>query len=240
MLILLPTDMRAETCSCSAHIHSHRLKCNRALPCDTCIKRAKSSLCSYATNANRSKPGPSKGRELKDRLNTLENLVSSFLSGDAVIHPGLPIENEPTAGHRSIIASPSNQFNGSTEQSSTFDGSSGEDALTPETPHLQETGSGQVNYIDPSHWLSILDDIKEVQEHLSSSDQPISRNETAFDTDGAISDASFLFPADHNPTLGEIVQSLPSQPICDMLLSWYFNSQFMVLGKKTDGRKKLL
>ena len=41
------------------------------------------------------------------------------------------------------------------------------DALTPESPHRQETTDGQVNYIDRGHWLSILDDIKEVREHLA-------------------------------------------------------------------------
>jgi len=50
--------------------------------------------------------------------------------------------------------------------------------------------------------------------------------------DRVVSDASFLFTSDHNLSLDEILPSLPSQPICDMLLSWYFNSRFMVLGKE--------
>ncbi|KAF2502981.1 hypothetical protein BU16DRAFT_546096 [Lophium mytilinum] len=198
---------------------TRKLKCNRRLPCDTCMRRNRSSLCNYATNANRNKPEPSKGRDLKDRLNTLENLVSSFLSADAVIQPGLLNESELAIEDSGFVAP-------SAERSS----SGGEDTLTPETPHIQQTGNGQVNYIDPSHWLSILDDIKEVREHLSISNQPISRNETDFDIDLAVSDASFLFNLDPNPSFDEILRSLPSQPICDMLLSWYFNSRFMVLG----------
>jgi len=220
-----------------AHKHICRLKCNRGLPCDTCARRARSSLCTYAASANRNKPEPSKGRALKDRLGTLENLVSSFLSGDAVIQPGLLTESELTTEDS---ASSAEQYNRPTNQSSTFSSSSGgEDALTPETPHIQETGNGQVNYIDPSHWLSILDDIKEVREHLLISNQPISRSGTGFDVDRVVSDASFLFSSDQNPSFDEILRSLPSQPICDMLLSWYFNSRFMVLGKKKNIQHQL-
>jgi hypothetical protein len=157
--------------------------------------------------------------------------VSSFLSGDAVVQPGLLTESELSAHDN---ASSAEKYNTSTKQSPNLSSSSGgEDVLTPETPHIQETGTGQVNYVDPSHWLSILDDIKEVREHLSISDQPMSRNGTGFDLGRAVSDASFLFSSDQNPRLDEILRLLPSQPICDMLLSWYFNSRFMILGKKT-------
>jgi hypothetical protein len=214
-----------------------RLKCNRGLPCDACTRRGKSSLCNYATNANRNKSEPSKARDLKDRLKTLENLVSSVLSGDAVIQSGQLIESGLTTEDSGIMLSSVEHYVGSATQSSTFSSSSGgEDALTPETPHIQETGDGQVNYIDPSHWLSILDDIKEVREHLSTSNQPIPRDGTGFDSDRGVADASFLFGQNQNPSLGEILRSLPSQPICDMLLSWYFNSQFMILGKKSKSK----
>jgi hypothetical protein len=227
---LLRTSLRRR-----ANIHICRLKCNRGLPCDACTKRGRPSLCNYATNANRNTPEPSKARDLKDRLSTLENLVSSVLSGEAVIQSGLLNEIELPEQSSGTIAPSAEQYNRSTKQSSTFSSSSGgEDALTPETPHIQEVGDGQVNYIDPSHWLSILDDIKEVREHLSISDQPIPRNGTSFDGDRVVSDASFLFSSDQNPSLREILKSLPSQPICDMLLSWYFNSRFMVLGKRIE------
>jgi hypothetical protein len=216
-----------------ADIQIYRLKCNRGLPCDTCTKRSKSSLCKYANNANRNAPEFSKARDLKDRLSTLENLVSSVLSGDAVIQPGVPFESELTRECNRITASSDEQYDRSTKQSSTYSSSSGgEDALTPETPHIQEIGNGQVNYIDPSHWLSILDDIKEVREHLSISEPPTSVNGIGFDTDQVVSDASLLFGSDQKPRLDDILRSLPSQPKCDMLLSWYFNSRFMVLGEK--------
>ncbi|KAH8651156.1 hypothetical protein BX600DRAFT_100183 [Xylariales sp. PMI_506] len=212
---------------------TRKLKCNRGLPCDACIKRERSSLCLYAANANRSRPGTSKAREMKDRLNNLESLVSSFISGDAVI-PSVLLAQSPSSStpeDSAIVSSLVEQYRRSSKQGSILSNSSGgEGVLTPETPHLQETRDGQVNYIDPSHWLSILDDIKEVREHLSH--QPLSQTATGMGVpvQPMGSDASFLFDARQASSLEEIIASLPSQPICDMLLSWYFNSSFMILG----------
>ncbi|RFU32246.1 hypothetical protein B7463_g4090, partial [Scytalidium lignicola] len=201
-----------------------RLKCNRGSPCDTCLRRNKSSICQYAPNASRNKPGPSKSRNLKERLNNLENLVSSFLSSDTVIQPWT---------HDSETITPTTQpVERSTKSPSIVNSPGrGEELLTPETPHLREAGDGQVNYIDPSHWLSILEDIQEVREHLSILDNPISQNEARFNNFGVQSDATFLFGSNPSVNLAEVLSSLPSQAICDMLLSRYFNSQFMILGK---------
>ncbi|KAI1644696.1 uncharacterized protein F4817DRAFT_346059 [Daldinia loculata] len=210
---------------------TRKLKCNRGSPCDSCIRRDKASLCNYAANASRSEPSNNKPRDLKDRLNTLENLVSSLLSGDAVVQPGLTTRRELATKDVEDITSPAIHYNKSANHDSSFTSqSAGEDALTPETPHLQETADGQVNYIDPNHWLSILDDIKEVREHLLASNQPLSQNEKGFAADPVVLDASFLLNSDQISSLDDILSSLPSQPICDMLLSWYFGSRFMVLG----------
>jgi hypothetical protein len=106
-----------------------------------------------------------------------------------------------------------------------------EDALTPETPHLQETGDGQVNYIDPSHWQSILEDIKEVREHLTKSNQPLAQSDPGGGTDRVLADASYLFGSVPSVSFREILSSLPPQPICDKLVSWYFDLQIFVSGK---------
>ena len=198
--------------------HTRRLKCNRCLPCDTCVKREKSSLCSYAANAVRNKP-LTKPRDIRDRLNSLENLVSSLVRGDAVIQPesgratanalgGTPIKETPDLS--STIKEPTK--------------------LAPETPHLQETSDGQVNYIDPSHWQSVLDDIKEVREQLSLSDGQTAEEEQIIDSNRLSLDAGVWFGSVQGLSTEDILTSLPSKSTCDVLLSWYFNCRFMVLG----------
>jgi hypothetical protein len=221
----------------------YRLKCNRGLPCDSCARRQRPSLCNYAANANRSKPPPSKGRDLKDRLNNLENLVSSFLSGDAVIQqPGLRTESEPAAAAAAapeagseIITYSAIHYSRHKKQNSILGNPSGADnAFAPETLHRQDTGDGQINFVDPTHWLSILDDIKEVREHLSLPTQPVLQYDTNASGRCVALGSRILDNANPNDGVEEILSSLPSQPVCDMLLSYYFNSRFMILGKVTE------
>lgn len=222
----------ASTKKCSrAHFITFRLKCNRGLPCDTCVRRDKSASCNYASNASRNKPAPSKPRELKDRLNVLEGLISSLLSGDTVIHPATLEGHEHEENNSSAITLSSSQSNTVAKTDTRISSpNESEGGLTTQTPRLRETGDGQLNYIDPSHWLSILDDIKEVREHLSVPSRTIPPKEDGFNVNRTITEANLLHGSNQSMDLDEILSSLPSQPICDMLLSWYFDTRFMILG----------
>ncbi|KAI1269217.1 fungal-specific transcription factor domain-containing protein [Xylariaceae sp. FL1019] len=204
-----------------------KLKCNRGLPCENCIKRNKQSLCHYAANANRANPTASKQKDMKARLNTLEKLVSSFLSGNAVVHPA--------SGANASVRASDGMISPSTKSSFRLDGlaltPNSEDqtdtSLVSETPHVQETGDGQVNYIDKSHWQSILEDIQEVREHISAANQQKELNDVE---DRVLHDASYLFDSVPSATYAEILTSLPSQPIYDKLLAKYFTSGTYVTG----------
>jgi hypothetical protein len=211
-----------------AHTTLSRLKCNRELPCDACTRRDKAAACTYASNAARNRPSNPKPRELKDRLNVLENLISSLLSGDAVIHPGDLGETEQLRNRIVSLSTPPSSSPGTTLSGTNL---GADEALTPETPRLRETGDGQVNYIEPSHWLSILDDIKEVREHLSVPSRALPPHQTSVpDEEGELPDLNLLHVGRGDMGLAEIIESLPAPPICDTLLSWYFNSRFMILG----------
>lgn len=110
--------------------------------------------------------------------------------------------------------------------------------LTPETPHLQESDDGQVNYIDPSHWQSILEDIREVREHFSPSKPTPSSDKPDDGSAGPETDPSLLFGSKSRVSMDDVLSSLPSQPICDMLLSRYFGARFMVLGESDSSRAR--
>ncbi len=224
-----------------SRIYDCRLKCNRDLPCDTCVKRKKPSLCHFAANASRSKPISSVPRDLKDRLENLENLVSSFLSdGSGIQHQANPDDETMVDGNENLALS-FEKHNSSTKLSSTPGSlSKGEDVLTPEPLHLQETRDGQVNYIDPSHWQAILEDIKEVRDHLSILNHSASQSKQVSEINHTNSDPGLIFGLIPNADLVEILSSLPPQPICEMLISWYFNSRFMILGKANPCLTKAL
>ncbi|KAI0859349.1 hypothetical protein F4860DRAFT_504757 [Xylaria cubensis] len=210
---------------------TRKLKCNRNLPCDSCVKRSKSSLCHYAANASRGRAGPSKQRNLQDRLNTLENLIGSFISGDTIVKARTDLDEELDPGYTETSSPPIEQSNKVISlESHTSGQNKAEDRLTPETPHLQKARDGQVNYIDPSHWESILEDIKEVREHLAIPNRPLLQNEPGPGTHRVLADASHLFGSIPYTTFTEILGSLPPQPICDKLVSWYFSTQIFISG----------
>ncbi|KAK8134466.1 hypothetical protein PG984_006478 [Apiospora sp. TS-2023a] len=215
--------------------YTPRLKCNRSLPCDTCTKRGKATACAYAPNASRARSEPNKPRDMKDRLNNLEKLVSSFLAGEA---PALASPSA-TGGSSStdnetiptLVNTPrSERYSESIAADVGLSRPNGDATLSPETLNLQATGDGQVNYIDPSHWLSILDDIKEVREHLSVPNQPMAHSAMVLDSNHMVPDATFLSMPTQTLGLSGALSALPTRPTCDRLISWYFNSRFMVLG----------
>lgn len=145
-----------------------------------------------------------KNHGLVDRLDSLETLVSSFLA-----------TNKPAPKAEASLASSASQP------------APGE--LTPETPRLQTSENGEVNYIDPGHWQSILEDIREVRDHLSPSQDLLDEQATHDMRQMREKDAGFVFGSRNDVDIDDILSALPPQPICDMLLSWYFGIQYMSL-----------
>lgn len=85
--------------------------------------------------------------------------------------------------------------------------------------------------IENTHWLSILDDIKEVREQLSQSDITTSPEDNADVNDEAQEEEEIdlvLGATQPLPTFQEIINSLPPRPMCDTLLSQYFTSPIVL------------
>jgi hypothetical protein len=193
----------------------------------------------------RGKPGPTKTRDLKDRLETLENLVTTLMSGNANVQLPQKLrdlditsrEHNSVSDHDSGIGQDDvNAPSSKPVPVATYSGTTSVETLSNEAPFLQDE-DGQLNYIDPSHWQSILEDIKEVREHLSGTGSPVHKmGSGGSPQDVAQPDASFLFGEESTATLAEILTSLPSQAQCDVLLSGYFNMPFLILGMIRDRR----
>lgn len=99
-----------------------------------------------------------------------------------------------------------------------------------ETPRFLHDQNGEAVYMEPSHWMSILQDIKDMRADLSSQGS-LASNELASSQDiGSEPDISLGIALRDPLSICDILSSLPAQPICDVLLSQYFNSRYMVLG----------
>ncbi|GAM42118.1 hypothetical protein TCE0_043r15797 [Talaromyces pinophilus] len=96
--------------------------------------------------------------------------------------------------------------------------------IEPPTP---QKGRG---YIENTHWLSILDDIKEVREQLAQSDIMTSPDSADINEEAQEEEEIDLVlgATQPLPTVQEIINSLPPRPICDMLLSQYFTSPIVL------------
>lgn len=86
-------------------------------------------------------------------------------------------------------------------------------------------------HIENTHWLSILDDIKEIREQLAQSDIMTSPEDNA-DINEEVQEEEeidlVLGATQPLPTFQEIINALPPRPICDMLLSQYFTSPIVL------------
>jgi hypothetical protein len=191
------------------------------MPCDTCVKRNVESNCQYAANAVRGKPYASRQRALNDRLKRLEESIQSFVVEGKV---------QQTAEESKNLDNESQFIDQANTTKSTSNGAFG-NKIQKEIPGALG-GRSQSNYVDPSHWVSILGDIKEVRESLSTVDN-FSFND---ESDGGLQPEIILAVGSESPpSIDDILTILPTRPTCDMLVSQYFNSRYMVLGMKLSG-----
>ena len=209
-----------------------KLKCNRASPCDTCIRRNKQAQCHYAGNAKRNRSNvPSKQAQLQEKLKNLENLVSGLVSGQ-VPNPGARSGSGQGDDSESNVHGPSGT--GAERITSSKEHLKAQ-PIDKESPRAVLGLGGQINYVDGSHWKSILEELKEVREQLTSEDQPLPRDTSA--SLGTVSDPDsvLVFPGSTSADLDDILNALPTQAICDVLVSHYFNARYAVLGKSRSG-----
>lgn len=99
-----------------------------------------------------------------------------------------------------------------------------------ETSRFTRDQNGEVIYMEPSHWMSILQDIKDMRADLSSHNS-LAFQELASNQDLRLEpDISLGIGRKDISTVSDVLTFLPAQPTCDVILSQYFNSRYMVLG----------
>lgn len=148
-------------------IPTNRLKCNRSIPCENCIRRGDAAGCAYAAPGPRRKatPAGSSPDDMQNRIDRLEGLVLSLMTNGASA-PG------PTAA----VAAVASERSGSTSTSTAVD--DGEMEKIKEEEGGEEGGESDVDavansfgvlkvdaetektmYIGDSHWHLVLSDV---------------------------------------------------------------------------------
>ncbi|KAI9374394.1 fungal-specific transcription factor domain-containing protein [Aspergillus egyptiacus] len=215
--------------SCGPCRH-RKLKCNRAHPCENCVKRGDARSCTYVQTNARKKNSASQAAsnspdDMQNRIDRLESLVLSLMTNGSQ-------SQGPAAAMAAISGAGSSTGSGQHIPDL--------DVYDEEAPIQEESETEQVTksfgimkvdnnksyYISDAHWASVLSEISEVRNYFNThkkqyEEQAEKLKATKLPTD--VPGSTLLFGAMKPTSRAEIMSSLPSKFISDMLIARYFN-----------------
>lgn len=130
------------------------MKCDRGLPCESCVRRGLSLSCTYVRSSAPEGVERSQARSvmpvnIQDRIGQLERLVTSLISTP---NSPAPIAHETRSSIQAL--SPAISQQGSDQSSQSKISSRFSDSLGHVSLESTETG-----YVESIHWTTILDGV---------------------------------------------------------------------------------
>ncbi|EAW15208.1 putative C6 transcription factor [Aspergillus clavatus NRRL 1] len=215
--------------SCGPCRH-RKLKCNRAHPCENCVKRGDASSCTYAQASTRKKnpvhsSASSSPDDMQNRIDRLEGLVLSLMTNGS-----------QSAGPAAALAAISGTSSSSGSVRLGIDIELDDETLNgPEESDTEQVtksfgvmkvDNNKSYYISDGHWASVLNEIAEVrnyfQTHKKQYEEHVEKIKTA-QSPTDIPGSTLLFGAMKPTSRAEIMSSFPSRYTTDMLIARYFN-----------------
>ena len=190
-------------------------------PCLNCTKRGQPESCNYIKqDSSRPRPARLQGTtNVQDRVRQLEDMVMTLLNSQTILDQDVPTaEKSPSA---TSLASPIKD--GGFTQSAAPSPYNQIDLNVPKASLGKFTiARDQVNFVGSEHWEAILEDITELKIDLET---PDTSKEVDFKP-------QILFGINH-ASRSEIMSSIPSRPVCDMLISRWVRTMDMAPSKFT-------
>ncbi|KGY15821.1 hypothetical protein PABG_11056 [Paracoccidioides brasiliensis Pb03] len=217
-----------------APCRNRKLKCNRSVPCENCVKRNDVPSCTYAQPKNRKKPASVQGSPptidgMQDRIDRLENLVLSLMvNGTQSV--GTAAAQAMVSGGSASSASrqDTHELDLGDEMDETEDESDTEQVTKSFGIMKVDAMTQKSYYVSEGHWTMILADIAEVRQyflaHKKVYEEQVDKLEKmkAESNEQDLSGPSLLFGAVKPPSATEILSSFPSRYTADMLITRYF------------------
>lgn len=220
-----------------------RLKCNRATPCENCVKRGDASSCAYAQAASRKKTqlqqqGPTSPGDMQNRIDRLEGLVLSLMTNGAQ-------SSGPAAAMEALSAGGSSASRPETEDTKITEDESDTEQVTRSFGIMKfDTQSQKSYYVSEAHWASILSDVsrrgsiclvdtKLTRLQIAEVKQYFATHKAQYDEQAQIvashkdpttSQSALIFGMVSPATETEIKALFPSRYIADILVSRYFGN----------------
>ncbi|KAK1143201.1 hypothetical protein N8T08_006899 [Aspergillus melleus] len=216
--------------SCGPCRH-RKLKCNRAHPCENCVKRGDASSCSYAQSSTRKKNSPQQAAasspdDMQNRIDRLEGLVLSLMTNGSQ-SAGPAAAMAAISGNSSSISSaqPTTDLDidedahGGPEESDT-------EQVTKSFGIMKVDNNNKSYYVSEAHWAAVLSDIAEVRNyfttHKKQYEEQVEKLKTTMPpTD--VSGSALLFGTNKAASREEIMSSFPSKYTTDILIARYFS-----------------
>jgi hypothetical protein len=203
-----------------------RLKCNRALPCDSCVRRNKQAVCHYAFNADRNEKRTDNDQSVAERLKKLEGLIATVAQGTS---PKEPISLLSISDSTGPVENSIRQSSASIEASAS--------AASEDVSEAQQDDGGArfASHIDSNHWYSILENIKAIRDELhvaSPSSYTTAPSSLPPNTDLQASETlDFDLESAAGLNLDYVISTLPPRQVCDNLVSLFFRSHYTMMRK---------
>ena len=187
-----------------------KLKCDRNMPCTSCVKRNDVVNCTYPHPPGSKLDGNTRGNRqavAEDRILHLELLVKQLM-------------DKQTLAQTNIVGAPA--------QPATPPA-----MVTDSVPDSQEQQLGASTYVGSTHWSAILDDIQELKVVLGSASRGLETVEGPLaSTAGAVAGdhRELVFGSADNYSLEEVLSDyLPPKLEVDRLLSIYFHGETFII-----------
>ncbi|PWY71078.1 hypothetical protein BO94DRAFT_263166 [Aspergillus sclerotioniger CBS 115572] len=215
--------------SCGPCRH-RKLKCNRANPCENCVKRGDATSCSYAQANVRKKNTPQQSAssspdDMQNRIDRLESLVLSLMTnGSQAAGPAAALA--AISGNSSSAGSVPHTGDLDLEDESPNGPEESDTEQVTKSFGIMKVDNNKSWYFSEAHWATVMNDIAEVRNYFQThkkqyEEQAEKLKATKLPTD--VPGSALLFGATKPLTRAEIMSSFPSKYTTDMLIARYFS-----------------
>ncbi|KAE8449401.1 hypothetical protein EG329_008302 [Mollisiaceae sp. DMI_Dod_QoI] len=192
-----------------------KLKCDRMKPCVNCTKRGQPESCDYIKQeSSRGRPaGLQETANVQERVRHLEDMVMTLLNSQTIRSQDVPTAEKSPSATRPAGSIKDDGFSQSTAPSPDHQ----TDPNVPEASLGKFTRArDQENFVGSEHWEAILQDIAELKIDMETPD-----------TSEIVDFKPQILLGINHASRPEIMSSIPSRSICDMLISRWFRTMDM-------------
>jgi hypothetical protein len=237
---------RARTQLSCTPCRTGKLKCDRASPCEPCLKRGREGACTYPPPPVKNKPANVKGR-----IRQLESLVVDLMNHQqkqVLSSPGTTVSPPERSGSTTsgtvdpgpyTEPTPPSDHDFGLQHSISHDANSPESGVEKPFGHMS-INKDEISYHGASHWQTILSSISDLKNELGNdednpdqpaeNDVPEAQSGDWQDMHGGsfmprpVSELGLLTGNPTNVTKDDLIKAMPEKRVADRLLSLWFNS----------------